>query len=457
MKLSLNSVRYRVLLMLSVVISVGMFGQIAVSYYMADQEVDTISDYHMLQIGLAMRRSLLEPTMKVSSGSALTPIDDADNNCFTLEVTQRPLVVKLATSLDDEAQSQAQNQQPAKLPLHEFSYQTTQGKKYRVLTLLTHTKLIKVTQDLATRHHSARELALRTVTPSLLMGPLILLIIWWGISRAMRPLTASQHEIAQRQANDLQALRTDHVPDEILPFIREINVLFTRINHSFAAQQNFVSNAAHELRSPLAALRLQAQSLQRANCQETRDRASARLIAGIDRATRLVERMLMLAREDVRAYETTVISLPQAARLAIGDVLPLVQERGVDIGADLAEDLPEETFHANGNIEAMRILLRNLLENAVKYSASEGVVHLSLRREGNMAVLCVEDNGHGIPPEERPEVFKRFYRMAGQEAHGNGLGLAIVQKIAERYGIDIALEQSAQLGGLSVRLQIPLV
>lgn len=454
MRLSLKSVRYRLLLILSVVISVGMFGQIAVSYYRADQEVDTISDYHMLQIGLAMRRSLFETAMNVSSDRAVPALDE-DNNCFTLEVSPRPLVVKLDTSLDDEAQSQTR--QPAKLPLHEFSYQTVQGKKYRVLTLLTHTKLIKVTQDLATRHHSARELALRTVTPSLLMGPLVLLIIWWGISQAMRPLMAARREIAQRQAKDLQALSTDHVPDEVLPFIEEINVLFERIRHSFAAQQNFVSTAAHELRTPLAALRLQAQSLQRANCQEARERASARLIAGIDRATRLVEQMLLLAREDARACEKTVISLPQVARLAIGDVLPLVQERGVDIGANLAEDLPEETFQMNGNLEAMRALLRNLLENAVKYSATEGVVNLSLRREGNHAVLRVEDNGHGIPAEERAEVFKRFYRMDGVAAQGNGLGLAIVQKIAERHSIEIALEESAQLGGLSVRLQIPLV
>lgn len=454
MKVPFKSIRYRLLLILSVVISVGMFGQIAVSYYMADQAVDSISDYHMLQIGLAMRRSLLESPVKVTSDNALTPLDE-DNNCFTLEVSPRPLVVKLATSLDDESQSQTR--QPAKLPLHEFSYQTVQGKKYRVLTLLTHTKLIKVTQDLATRHHSARELALRTITPSLVVGPLVLLIIWWGISQAMRPLMASRREIAQRQAKDLQALSTDHVPDEILPFIQEINVLFERIRHSFAAQQNFVSTAAHELRTPLAALRLQAQSLQRASCSETRERASARLVAGIDRATRLVEQMLLLAREDARACEKTVISLPQAARLAIGDVLPLVQERGVDIGADLAEDLPEETFQMNGNIEAMRILLRNLLENAVKYSAAEGVVNLSLRREGNLAVLRVEDNGAGVPEEARAEVFKRFYRMAGQEAHGNGLGLAIVQRIAERHSIEIALEESVQLGGLSVRLKIPLV
>jgi two-component system OmpR family sensor kinase len=242
------------------------------------------------------------------------------------------------------------------------------------------------------------------------------------------------------------------VPDELLPFILEINVLFSRIGKAFAAQQHFVADAAHELRSPLAALRLQVQGLQRATTADARNIASGRVMTGIDRATRLIEQMLVLAREEATEPDLAACDLQQVARLALSDVLPMAQARHIDIGANLSEAGNDETTNILGNTEALRILLRNLLDNAVKYAPENGTVNLTLKHgPGNLA-LSVEDNGPGIHGQERHHLFERFRRGHDHKAGGSGLGLAIVQAIAKRHHIRMELGDSAQLGGLAITL-----
>jgi two-component system OmpR family sensor kinase len=222
------------------------------------------------------------------------------------------------------------------------------------------------------------------------------------------------------------------------------------VRQAFEAQKSFVADAAHELRSPLAALKLQVQGLRRAPDAAARERAAQRLSAGIDRATRLVEQLLVLARHQAgsTAAPAQAVALAEVARLAVADAVPLAQARGIDLGVPRAE--PGEI---EGHPEALRILMRNLLDNALKYAPAGGTVDLSVWREDGSMLLAVEDSGSGIPEEERERVLDRFHRVPGTEAPGSGLGLAIVKAIAELHGAALRLEHSERLGGLRVELR----
>jgi two-component system OmpR family sensor kinase len=439
MTASVYSIRKRLLLTLGTAISLATLVQAAISYRIAISDVNDISDYHMVQLAHAMRGHLSE-RVNPSPGR---PVAGEDRS-FLLQIMPLPPEQRGA-SVDNALQSSL-GEAPG------FSTRQVGKKTFRVFTLHTQTMALEVMHDMGKRSVMAREIALRTILPILVLGPVLLLIVWWGISHALCPLVASREEIARRNISDLHALRTEGAPEELLPFIREINGLFGRIGEAFAAQRSFVADAAHELRTPLTALRLQVQALQRATTATMRDNAIERLLLGIDRATHLIEQMLSLAREEASDSAGAHADLPQVVCLALSDVLPQAQMRNIDIGADFFDHAPAEPFLVRGGAEALRVLLRNLFENAVKYTPHLGVVNLSLRRDGASVVLTIEDSGPGIPQEDRVAVFERFRRGSEHDVEGSGLGLSIVQAIARKNDIRILMDRSTALGGLSVSL-----
>ncbi|MEO6625095.1 MAG: ATP-binding protein, partial [Burkholderiaceae bacterium] len=241
------------------------------------------------------------------------------------------------------------------------------------------------------------------------------------------------------------------LPDEVRPLVQEINLLFDRLQVAFDTQTAFVANAAHELRSPLTALRLQAQALERSESGLQREQAAARLHEGIERAIRLMHQLLLLARHDGQGPHETQrqdVALEDLVREVVGEVLAQARERGIDIGV-----LPSEAAMVRGDPDALRSLLRNLLENAIKYTPRGGRVDVQVRLESGAPVLSVEDSGPGIAPGERARVFERFVRGSRVQASGSGLGLAIAQAIARAHQASITLGQSAALGGLSVNVR----
>jgi two-component system OmpR family sensor kinase len=328
-----------------------------------------------------------------------------------------------------------------------FSNVRANGTTYRVFSIQTNNQTVQVAQDLSVRSNMARNLALRTLGPIAVMMPILMLVVWWVVSGSLEPVDRVRSQVASRQADDLSPVSENGLPDEVQPLVGELNLLFGRVRTAFDAQQDFVAHAAHELRTPLAALRLQAQSLDRADNPEARKVAVARLTAGIDRATRLVEQLLVLARQEASAAGGAAphpVDLAGLARRAVADLAAVAQARGVDLGLQEAEPATVQ-----GQPDALNILLRNLVDNAVKYTPAGGTVDVSVRNVAGGVVLSVEDSGPGIAPEERERVFDRFYRIAGSEAAGSGLGLAIIKSIAERHGARLALGQSERLGGLA--------
>lgn len=335
-----------------------------------------------------------------------------------------------------------------------FSDAVVAGNRYRVYSLQTPIQTVQIAQDMDARQARARGLALRATLPMALMAPLLMLAVGWIITRSLAPVQRMQREVANRADDDLSPLPEQDLPDEVRPLVQEINLLFARVGSAFEAQKNFVADAAHELRSPLTALKLQAEALRRAGDEAGREAATVRLQQGIDRAIRLVGQLLALARQE--AAQTPAddpggeVELGALVAEAIAAALPQAQQRGIDLG--LAASTPARV---DGQSAALHILVGNLLDNALKYTPQGGQVDVTLAVTDTAPRLVVEDSGPGIPEADRERVFDRFHRAAGVGAEGSGLGLAIVRTIAARHGASVHLSQSARLGGLRVVVQFP--
>ncbi|RZS85738.1 ATP-binding protein [Pigmentiphaga kullae] len=331
-----------------------------------------------------------------------------------------------------------------------FSTVQADGATYRMYSMEAPLQIIQVAQDVRVRTGTARTLALRTIWPIAAMAPLLMLVVWWVISVSLGPVDRARRQVASRQADDLSPVGEAGLPDEVRPLVHELNLLLGRVRQAFDAQKQFVGDAAHELRSPLAALKLQLQSLRRAEDDATRQVAVARLAAGIDRATRLVEQLLSLARQEAHEPALATLDLANVVRTALADILPQAHARGVDIGMEGAT-----SARVAGQDEALVLLVRNLLENAVKYAPESGRVDIRLSAGPQGVTLDVDDDGPGIPLVERGRVFDRFYRAQAADTPGSGLGLAIVKAIADRHHATIELLDSP-LGGLRARVRFPV-
>lgn len=434
----MKSLRARLLIFLLAAIVLAAGTQAFVAYRTVLNEADQIFDYHMQQMALSLRAGL-PPSAAVSGLS-----DGEENFEFVVQVWTAEGVLVF------ESAAQAALPQRAVLG---FSNVRARGTTYRVYSLQARSLVIQVAQDMAARRHMAGTLALRTVGPIALAAPLLMLVVWWVVSRSLAPVARVRGQVAARQADDLSPVSESGLPEEVRPLVHELNLLFDRVRRAFEAQRHFVADAAHELRSPLAALKLQVQGLQRAPDEATRELAVNRLAAGIDRATRLVEQMLALARQEASAAAGTppeAVELQEVARLALSDAIAAAQARRIDVGIASAH-----AARVQGQPEALRTLLRNLLDNAVKYTPEGGRVDIRIGQQAGGAELVVEDSGPGLPAEERERVLDRFYRAGESQAPGSGLGLAIVKSIADQHGATLDIGRSESLGGLRVRLHFP--
>ncbi|GDY34930.1 ATP-binding protein [Acidovorax sp. NB1] len=434
-----RSLRMRLLVFLLAAIVLAGAVQGALAYRSALDEADALFDYHMQQTALALRSGL--PVDAQGLGPGLDPEDE--NHEFIVQVWTNE-----GLRIFESAVGAALPQ----IAVLGFTNVQARGGTYRVFSMQTRSQVIQVAQNMAVRQGMARSLALRTLAPLALMAPLLVLAVWWGVSRSLAPVERVRRQLAQRQADDLSPVSDAQLPDEVQPLVSELNLLFERVQQAFEAQEHFVADAAHELRSPLAALRLQLQGLQRAGDDATRAAAIERLSAGIDRATRLVEQLLTLARQEASSTASEPVDLRAMAQLALADVAPAAQARGMDIGL-LDSDATTAPVIVRGSAEALRMLVRNLLDNAIKYTPPGGQVDVQVGTNSGHAVLTVEDNGPGIAPEHRERVMQRFVRDTADGAPGSGLGLAIVLAIAQRHGATVALDRSMRLGGLRVTLR----
>jgi two-component system OmpR family sensor kinase len=322
-----------------------------------------------------------------------------------------------------------------------------------VYTYVAPEGIVQVGQPLALRDALARDLSFRVVLPLLLLIPVVAVVVMAGLRRGLAPLRKTTEYVAERDAALLDPLPTADVPRELLPLVEQINGLMARLSRTLDSQRLFLTDVAHELRSPVAALTLQAQLAERAASPPARQAAFAELRSGIERANRLVQQLLDFARLEpgVEMEPPAPVDLSRLAREAVASHAARADSIDVDLGADASVGCS-----VMGSESQLRSMIGNLTDNALRYTPAGGSVTVAVRDAGAVIELEVVDDGPGIPPEERERVFDRFHRVPGDRTPGNGLGLSIVKAIVQRHRGTLALEDAYPSGrGLRVRVRLP--
>lgn len=307
-----------------------------------------------------------------------------------------------------------------------------------------------VSQRIEFRNEVAWGNSLATLLPIILLAPLLMAVISFAVSRSFLPVQALAKLVDQRDETRLDDLPQAHVPQELLPFTRSINRLLGRLRKAIAQQQRFVADAAHELRTPVTALSLLAENLANANTLEESHERLVPVQEGLERLRSLVAQLLGLARlQGENQSNTTPVDFRQVVQDVIAELFPLAEAKSIDLGMLRNESLAVQDVTGN-----LSILVRNALENAIRYTPAGGQVDVSLFAQDGQAVLQVADTGCGIPEAELSQVFEPFYRVGISPEPGNGLGLAISQEIAKRLGGRIRLENRDE-GGLLFEYRQP--
>jgi two-component system, OmpR family, sensor kinase len=314
-------------------------------------------------------------------------------------------------------------------------------------------------QRASARRATAAEAASSVILPLFGLVVFVAGLMVLALRRGLRPLDTTAQDIASRSASSLTPIATADVPREISPLVSSINDLMGRLSQALSTQRRFLADAAHELRTPATALRLQLQLLKRSTDEASRTEAIAELEAGIDRSQRLIEQLLHVARfePDGETTRRERVDLGPLARAVVGAMSVKADHCGIDLGA-----AGEPGVAVQGDTAQLTVLLNNLVENALRFTTEGGVVDVDVALLGGRPTLKVIDSGPGIAESERERVFARFYRVEeatgpARDASGSGLGLAIVAAIAERHGAAVTLHTAASGRGLEVRVVFPPV
>jgi signal transduction histidine kinase len=431
----MKSIRTRLLVSLLAVVLLGAAVAGTVTYASVLSETESLFDYQLRQMALSLRdQGFIAPEEEAALAN-----DDFD------------FVVQIWTS--DGVRIYASHPGLA-LPPHAvlgFSETRVGDGTWRVFSTARRDRVIQVAQPVSIRRQLAARAALRAVAPMLALVPILAVAIGWSVGASLRPVRRLAAEVKRRDADALEPVAESGLPAEVSPLVESINALLARLRGAFDAQRAFVSDAAHELRSPLTALKLQLQLLQRSTDAASRQDAIRALSSGIDRATHLVTQLLTLARTEPGGLQSplTPTDLAESARQAVADVVPLADAKSIALSLQA-----QDGCFVDGDAEALRVLVRNLVDNAVRYAPAGGRVESTVGEKQGQVVLSVDDSGPGIPVSDRARAFDRFYRVvdreeAAGEATGSGLGLAIVRGIAQRHGATVELADS-NLGGLRV-------
>lgn len=317
-------------------------------------------------------------------------------------------------------------------------------------------KWVLVAQPINRRYELAEQMILAAVTPLILSIPLLAIIIFFLVSSGLRPLRLLSENLRAKKADDLSPITQYDQRNELNPVFETLNQLFERLSAAFSRERRFASDAAHELRTPLSVLKINAHNLAlELNNDDTINTNMQYLQQGIERMSHVVEQILLLNRTNPEQYQGQFenIDTTSLCQTVIASLFPQIEDKKQEI------ELLGKSTNIRGDQFSLGILLQNLISNASKYSPEGSLIRVSLRSENNQAVIQVEDSGRGIEKSEYQRVFERFYRIGGDRHTSNtsgcGLGLAISKHIAELHNATLTLSRSEQLSGLSVELFVP--
>ncbi len=428
------------LAILVVAIVAGVF-----SFLSAFDEAHELQDDVLRQVAQLMDRQRLSPAPLTTN----THLKDVDEE-------SRVIIQRLDETNPSQVDVDAGG--PLSLPttladgLHTLEIS---GETFRVLVkTLDAGGRIAVAQESGFRNEIARDGALRTVMPFLILVPVLLLIVADLVRKMFQPIAALSKEIDQRAEQELHPIEGRHLPVEVRPFAMAINRLLERVGQSMDSQRRFVADAAHELRSPLTAISLQAERLANAEMSSLARERLMVLRQGIERGRSLLDQLLTLAKaQSATELPKSPVSVQGIYRRVVEDLMPLAEVKHIDIGFEGAHDV--EVWASEMDMIAV---VKNLVDNAIRYTPEGGRIDLSVGVADGKAELRIQDNGPGIPLAERHRVFDPFYRTMGSEQIGSGLGLSIVQTTTNRIGAEIRLafaDESQQIG-LNVTVIVPM-
>ncbi|NOT15435.1 MAG: two-component sensor histidine kinase [Methylotenera sp.] len=440
--LRMNSLRFRLVLLLLLGLSAAWLVAAWFTYAESREEMDQLFDAQ-----LAQSAQVLLGTTRHELHERIEHGDDelASSHEYALKLAfqiwdAHGLLMRSATAPDTKMAGENEG----------YSVSLINAEPWRVFTRWDthHEFMIQVAEPMSGRSYLAQHITLKMLMPALIALPVLATLIWFGVGVGLRPLQQLKQEVAQRSVNRLDAVAIINVPEEVKPLIQALNDLFERLKLAFESEQRFTADAAHELRTPLAALKVQAQVALRSNQEAERHDALENVVRGVERATRLIAQLLALARVDpeAAAIDFKPLELNTLLGVVLRELAPMAYAKQIEITLE-----NESNSTVLGNDAQLSLLFRNLIDNAIRYTPRGGRVSVSVQDKKG---VCVEvcDTGAGIPEAQREQVLGRFYRIAGSGEEGSGLGLSIARRIAELHGAQLLLSNRPQGTGLLVKV-----
>jgi two-component system OmpR family sensor kinase len=420
----MKSIRRTLLLWLFAGLSAGIVIAAGLLYLQAREEANQIFDYQMKQLAASL------PTRPFAPVSPSRP-DQPD--------MEKDIVIQI---WDDTGLRIYHSHEQPRLPERAelgFANIIASNGAWRVYSAQQGDTVVQVAQPLRARREVAADMALKTVAPLLLLFPFLGGLIWITVSKGLSPVRRVAKEVQSRDASTLSPISDADLPEEVKPLTHALNDLLSRLDHAIDVQRAFVADAAHELRTPLTALKLQIQLAERATTEAERRTAFAELTHGFERATHLVQQLLTLARQEPGTSRKAQqpVDLVALAHNVVADLAPAANIKNIDLGIQT-----ETSAIIHGDGDALRVLLGNLVDNAIRYTPDGGTVDVSIHADGQATSISVEDTGPGIPDSDLDRVFDRFYRVPGARVEGSGLGLAIVRQIADANDAQVTLRNT---------------
>lgn len=438
------SLRRRLLFLLSGTVLAAWLATAVFTYFDARKEIGEMLDAHLAQ-SAGLIAAQLEHELDDDHESTV-PRQYKHERKIAFQVWDKKGRLLLRSSSAPETRLQGRSEG--------YGDAEIDGKRWRIFSRWDESRhyLVQVGERYELREELAESVASHLLHPLYFALPALALLIWLAVGAGLAPLAGIAREVARRAPDNLAPLDAGNAPREISPLIAALNALFDRLRTSLEQERRFTADAAHELRTPLAAVKTQAQVALGATSDAERGRALANVVSGTDRASRLIEQLLVLARLDPQTALPSgqAVDLRALAQQGVAEIAPAAAGKGVEVGL-----APGDAAPVAGDAVLLAVLLRNLLDNAVRYTPAGGEVDVSLRRAPDAVTLVVADNGPGIPESERGKAFDRFHRILGSGEEGSGLGLSIVRRIAELHRAEVALAEGPGGRGLQVEVTFP--
>jgi two-component system sensor histidine kinase QseC len=314
-----------------------------------------------------------------------------------------------------------------------------------------HDYLIQMGERHDIRNELVTEIAYHFIAPSLISLPILVILMWWSIGKAFQPLDRLRHAIANRDPNNLDGLATEGVPTEVMPLVDELNKLFSALDEAFQIERRFTDDAAHELRTPLSALKTQIQVALRSTSDEERKEVLKDMLLAVDRMTHMLNQMLTLARLDnTHEIQTCEVDIQDMIEIIANQLAAKAAEKGISVRMDFEPGIKVKTEPVS-----LEILLRNLVDNAIHYTPEGGDVSIKAHMQQDMVKVSIADTGPGIDPDSYRRVFERYYRKPDQRQSGSGLGLSIARRCADLLHADLQLRNQISGSGLVITIELP--